>query len=212
MQTSENLDLIAPAVVRALAEIGNATKDRQNPHFKSTYATLASLIDATKEGLASQGLVIVQSPGWVDGRATVTTRLIHKSGQWMESFAQSPIKNADAQGIGSAITYLRRYSLAAICGITQEDDDGNQASASKPRAKPVPEVLPGDWKSLENRLVAVSIARVAPESAVERALTAIMGKKADKFDGLRSWITEMEAQIEKKPAQEVQPKAQEGAV
>jgi hypothetical protein len=146
MRTSDSLQKLAPALTQALAAVHNATKDSKNPHFKSTYASLAAVIDATKDTLASHGLVVVQAPGWSDGRVTVTSRIIHSSGEWIESVAEAPIPKADPQGVGSAVTYLRRYSLAALCGITQEDDDGNQASAPKPeRARrpikgPAPEV------------------------------------------------------------------------
>jgi hypothetical protein len=134
MRTSDSLTKIAPALTKALGEIHNATKDSKNPHFKSSYASLVAVIDATKDTLAAHGLTVIQAPGWVDSRVTVTSRILHSSGEWIESTAEAPVPKADPQGVGSAVTYLRRYSLAALCGITQEDDDGNAASAPPRRA------------------------------------------------------------------------------
>lgn len=136
MNTSESTTKIAPALAKALGEIANATKDAKNPHFKSTYATLAAVIDATKSTLHAHGLVVIQAPGWHESRVTVTTRIMHESGEWIESVAETPIPKQDAQAVGSAVTYLRRYSLAALCGITQEDDDGNAAANRAPRQAP----------------------------------------------------------------------------
>lgn len=152
MKTSETMAKLAPALASALADIHNATKDAKNPHFKSSYASLASVIDATKATLGQHGLVVVQAPGWNENRVTVTTRIVHASGEWIEAVAEAPISKADPQGVGSAITYLRRYSLAAICGITQEDDDGETASRrpvqAKPKPEPVPTVTAEDWHQL----------------------------------------------------------------
>jgi hypothetical protein len=141
MKTSESMAKLATGLAAALGEIHNATKDSKNPHFKSSYASLASVIDATKATLAKHGLVVVQSPGWHDGRVTVTTRIIHQSGEWIEGTAEAPVGKPDPQGVGSAVTYLRRYSLAALCGITQEDDDGQAASRPAP-AKPAKPAKP----------------------------------------------------------------------
>lgn len=136
MTTSDSMANIAPALANALTVIHNATKDSKNPHYKSTYASLASVIDATKMTLGQHGLVVVQAPGWSENRVTVTTRIVHSSGEWIEAVAEAPVPKADPQGVGSAITYLRRYSLAAICGITQEDDDAETASRRPPQSKP----------------------------------------------------------------------------
>jgi len=141
MKTSESMAKLATALAAALGEIDNATKDSKNPHFKSSYASLASVIDATKATLAKHGLVVVQSPGWHDGRVTVTTRIIHQSGEWIEGTAETPVPKPDPQGVGSACSYLRRYSLSAMCGITQEDDDANLASRPAP-AKPTKATKP----------------------------------------------------------------------
>lgn len=128
MNHSESLTKLAPAFVAAQAQIENAHKNAKNPHFKSNYADLAEIINTIRPTLAAHGLAVVQIPGFADGVLTMETMLMHSSGEWVAGTSGSPIAKQDPQGVGSAITYLRRYSLAALCGIAQEDDDGNAAS------------------------------------------------------------------------------------
>lgn len=128
MKTSEKIDLIAAALLSAQKEINNASKDAKNPHFRSSYASLGSVIEAVKEPLNKQGIAIIQALGDGKDGLYLSTRLLHTSGQWIEDTAFSPLPKADPQGVGSATTYLRRYSLAALMCITQEDDDGNAAT------------------------------------------------------------------------------------
>ena len=128
MRQSESIAALAPALVAAQAEVENATKNASNPHFKSRYADLAEIIDTVKPVFTKHGLAVLQLPGLEDGHATVETMLVHKSGEWIAGVSGAPLQKADPQGVGSAITYLRRYSLAALAGIAQEDDDGNAAS------------------------------------------------------------------------------------
>jgi hypothetical protein len=148
MRSSDSITKISAALAKALPEIQNATKDAKNPAYRSTYATLNAVMDAVKPALFSHGVVVVQGPGWRDGIVTVTTRFLHESGEWIETEAGAPVahrfekvdgvvtdKGPDAQTAGSAISYLRRYSLAAMAGITQEDDDGNAASGTRPEAR-----------------------------------------------------------------------------
>ena len=143
MMTSEKIDLIAPALLAAQKEIGNATKNAKNPHFKNNYADLGAVIDAVKEPLNKNGIVILQSlsGGIAESNSLhLTTRLLHTSGQRIDDVAWSPLPKADPQGVGSATTYLRRYSLAAMLCITQEDDDGVAAMPAKPAAPAKPKV------------------------------------------------------------------------
>lgn len=137
LQTSEKFGAVAEALAKAQVEIENATKDRANEHFKSKYATLAAVLDASRPMLAKHGIALLQAAGnGADGEVVVETRLIHSSGEWLASVLSVRPMKADAQGIGSAITYLRRYALSALVGITQDDDDGNAASAvGKPQAQ-----------------------------------------------------------------------------
>lgn len=130
MDTSEQIDAIAAALSKAQAVIEGASKDKTNPAFRSKYADLASVYDACRDALAANGLAVVQVAESATGETvTINTRLLHASGQWIGgSLTMRPVK-ADPQGMGSAITYARRYALASIVGVCPEDDDGNAASA-----------------------------------------------------------------------------------
>jgi hypothetical protein len=133
MKSSDSITKIAAALVRAQSEITFASKDAQNPHFKNYYADLPAVIDAVKPALNKHGIAFIQSPSPSDdGRLHLTTRLIHESGEWLEDTAVCPLPKADPQGFGSAMTYLRRYSLAAITGLYQDDDDGEGARPQAP--------------------------------------------------------------------------------
>ncbi len=139
MNTSENTIEITKALIEFHQEIGIIKKDAKNPFFKSEYATLSSILEAIKNPLYLNGLTFVQFPSGQNG---LTTRLMHDSGEWMEeSYTMPPTKN-DPQGIGSAMTYQRRYALGAILGLNiDNDDDGNAASmpatAQKAPSKPL---------------------------------------------------------------------------
>jgi hypothetical protein len=135
MKTSNSLVKLAPALVAAQAEITWATKDSTNPHFKNRYADLQSVIEAIKPALNKHGIFFSQHPTPSDaGTLGLTTILLHSSGEWIEDTAIIPLPKNDPQGYGSAMTYGRRYGLAAICGLFQSDDDGE---AAKPSQMPV---------------------------------------------------------------------------
>ena len=128
MNKSENINELAAALSRAQGAIKGALKDSLNPHFKAKYADLASTWDACREQLAKNELSVVQMPDVSEtGGIAVETILMHSSGQWISSRFVMPLAKPDAHGVGSAITYARRYALAAMVGIAPEDDDGNKA-------------------------------------------------------------------------------------
>lgn len=130
MEMSETIASLAGALSKAQAKIEGAKKDSNNPHFKSKYADLASVWDACREALTSEGLSIAQMPGaCASGQMEMTTMLMHSSGEWIRETLTIPLQKVDAQGYGSATTYARRYSLAAMVGVAPDDDDGNAASA-----------------------------------------------------------------------------------
>lgn len=130
MYQSEHINELASALAKAQSNIGPATKDGYNPFFKSKYADLSNVWAACKDPLNRNGLAIVQSMSYEEKQMILVTTLIHTSGQWMRSkLPISPTKN-DIQGLGSAITYLRRYALAALAGVVTDDDDGNAAASS----------------------------------------------------------------------------------
>lgn len=122
------------ALAKAQGEIENASKNAANPHFKSKYADLAEVLNTIRPTFATNGLSMIQSPGYDGSIASVTTVLAHSSGGYITGTASCVPAKADAQGIGSATTYLRRYGAAAVAGIAQEDDDGNAAAHNKPHA------------------------------------------------------------------------------
>jgi len=133
MRTSESISKIAQALLEAQRAITFASKDATNPHFKSKYADLESVISAIKGPLNEQGIVFLQSfsPS-APGTLSLTTRLLHVSGEWVEDEMTMPLQKNDAQGYGSAATYSRRYAIAAITGLYQADDDGQEAVKQQP--------------------------------------------------------------------------------
>lgn len=139
METSEQINELAAALAKAQGQIKGAAKDSTNPHFKSSYADLASVWEACRSALTENGIAVIQTPHTDDaGNCHVVTMLTHASGQYVrDSFSLPPTK-ADPQGYGSAITYMRRYALAAIVGVAPEDDDGNAASGGQGSGKPAP--------------------------------------------------------------------------
>lgn len=127
-----NLEKSNPELFAALSkmqgEVENATKGSVNPHFKSKYADLAEVLNTVRPALSANGLSVVQSPSFDGGICHVTTVLAHSGGGYIYGTMSCVPAKQDGQGIGAATTYLRRYSLAAVCGVAQEDDDGQVAA------------------------------------------------------------------------------------
>lgn len=136
MNKSETIGKLAKAIALSQVEVENATKDTKNEFFKSKYADLAAVLNVIRPVFSKHNIAIVQLPSFAAPIASVETMLIHESGEFISSVCSAPVGKQDAQGIGSAITYLRRYSLAAFAGIAQEDDDAN-ASVGKTQPKQV---------------------------------------------------------------------------
>jgi hypothetical protein len=129
MKASDTISKFAPAFLEAQRAITFASKDATNPHFKNKYADLPSVVDAVKPALNGAGIAFIQSATPSDdSKLHLTTRLIHTSGEWIEDTLVMPLPKQDPQGYGSAMTYARRYALAAITGLYQDDDDGNAGS------------------------------------------------------------------------------------
>lgn len=129
MKTSETLTNIAPALVKALAKIEGVAKTKANPGFKgSKYATLEAVIEASKEHLTECGLTILQLPGaLIDGVLTLETVILHESGEFISGCFGIALGKQDPQGVGSAITYARRYALMSALNMPAVDDDGEAA-------------------------------------------------------------------------------------
>jgi hypothetical protein len=130
MRHSEQLDKIAAALCAAQAKIGPVVKDSTNPHFKSKFASLGAVTEAIRPPLLAVGISVLQSTTDEDDSGfCIETMLLHTSGQWLASRVRMPMDKPTAQGAGSAITYGRRYGLAAALGVVaDEDDDGNAAT------------------------------------------------------------------------------------
>jgi hypothetical protein len=140
---SENIGELAAALAKAQAEVGTVTKDSANPYFKSNYASLAAVWEATRPILSKHQLSVVQMPSHDERGYYVETQLMHSSGQWIRSRTYMKPAKDDPQGIGSLISYARRYALQAVTMICPDDDDGEaamgrttQKPAESPKATP----------------------------------------------------------------------------
>ena len=124
---SPEIDKLAAALAKAQSEIKGALASSVNPFFKSNYADLDTVIKSCFPQLTKNGLSVIQGNDTCDrGSFYVTTMLLHESGQWIKSKLKMPIGGKkDAQAVGATITYARRFSLSAMIGIAQTDDDGN---------------------------------------------------------------------------------------
>lgn len=194
MITSETIDKIAPAFVKAQAACNGAKKSSNNPHFKSKYADLSAVWDACEGALEANKLSVLQGLGEVvDGKLQIETMLLHESGQWIKSLASIPLPKADPQGYGSASTYARRYTLAALMGIVQEDDDGNAASRPQPEKKAEPVITEEQRQDLQGLIEGTGSNIIAfcqfykigalpelPASKFEHAKKSLMNKMAPK--------------------------------
>jgi ERF superfamily len=164
---SEHINELMTALAKAQGQMEAAITDSSNPHFKSKYADLASVWEACRDPLSKNGLGVTQTLDFLGEKQVLVTTLGHTSGQWIKSCIALPIQKNGPHELGSCITYCRRYSLAAIVGISPEDDDGNTAQKSydKPKKEveqpkviiePKPEertvITEADWDRLQ-RLV-----------------------------------------------------------
>lgn len=177
---------IATALVKAQKAFGPALKSSTNPHFKSRYADLAACVEAVIDALNENGIALVQHSHECADGIIIETIFIHESGEMISGGKlHVPATKQDAQGYGSAMTYARRYSLQAACGIAPEDDDGNNASRAKPkstRTKAEIEALITATTSSE-QLTATWKTLAADERELVRELAA---KHNDKLKGEQS--------------------------
>jgi hypothetical protein len=123
------------ALVKAQKAMGAVLKNASNPHLKSKYADLGSVLDACQSALHDNGFAIMQPCGKDQEGAYVETVLAHESGERFSSRVYLVIGKQDMQGVGSAITYARRYGLLGMAGLAPEDDDGEATKAPKPQPK-----------------------------------------------------------------------------
>jgi hypothetical protein len=127
---SEQINELMAALAKAQGQLKPAVKDSSNPHFKSRYADLASVWEACREPLSANGLAVTQTVISQEDSQFLVTTLGHVSGQWMKSFMKLPLQRPGPQELGSCLSYCRRYSLASMVGVFQDDDDGEKAQVS----------------------------------------------------------------------------------
>lgn len=140
MRMSEQIGELVAALSKAQGAMKAAHKDKKNPFFNSTYSTLAAVIEALREPFAANGLAFTQ-PTYMDGEhVMVETYILHSSGQWIAGVITAKPTKPDPQGVGSLVSYLKRYELQSMAGMSSadEDDDGNAASNGRPAAKTLP--------------------------------------------------------------------------
>ena len=200
MKSSESIGLIAPAIVKAAADLGPVVKDATNPAFRNKYATLDAIMEQVRPVLAAHGLAVMQGvlhPETDGGRVVgiaVETRLLHLSGEWMASIVVVPVEKPTAQGAGSAISYGRRYGLSAMLGLTAEDDDGNSASAPKRIESAAAKVArePEAGKRLHDRVPATPAAAMslAKAETVELKGKRLVDMEPDRLAAVRAWAAE----------------------
>jgi len=132
---SDQINELVTALAKAQGEIGPAIKECTNPHFRSRYADLNSVWNACRNALSKHGLAVVQTMNNRDNALFLETMLAHSSGQWIRSSLPIVTQKNDAQGIGTAITYMRRYGLAAIVGVTPDEDDDGESAVGRGKNK-----------------------------------------------------------------------------
>lgn len=176
MNKSESIKELAAALAKAQGAMGAAKMDAVNPFLKNRYADLGSVIQAAKPALSANGLSYTQHPTFEDSHVTVTTVLMHASGEWIESSLTLPVSDnrglSAAQAMGAVITYLRRYTLASILGIYADEDtdgndkpNGNGKAAEKPAEKPAPNGNGNNGKPPAQPAPAVQPQAAPPEPA-----------------------------------------------
>ena len=160
---------IAAALVKAQKAFGPALKSSSNPHFKSRYADLAACVEAVMDGLNENGIALIQQTHECDSGVIVETVFLHESGEiFSAGKLHVPAVKHDAQGYGSALTYARRYSLMAACGIAPEDDNGNAAS----KRTPAPVAGYGEFEA--TTLPVMHFAAMQGEAALSTAFQALV--------------------------------------
>jgi hypothetical protein len=176
---SDTLAKLAPALVKAQAEMGIALKDSTNPHFRSKYADLTSIITASRDALTDNGLAVVQRSHPNDKGVQLETVVVHSSGEWISDGGLFlPAAKLDPQGFGSAMTYARRYAYAAMLGIVQDDDDANTASTPRPAAKKAPKPTQAAVEAIASSFGVTPAATTASAAADEYVFK--FGKHKDK--------------------------------
>jgi len=183
--TDENMGALAAALALAQGEMQNAAFNRKNPHFKSSYADLSAIRDAVTPALSKHGLAVVQTIDMMESGPVLRTQLVHKDGGRMFGLYPLPPNYADPQKFGSALTYARRYSLAALCNIASEEDDDANAASAPQRAQKAPGAVEQKPAASENETMRQLRASVAE---IEERPDVVKGSELDE---LIAWAQEV---------------------
>lgn len=179
---------IATALVKAQKAFGPALKTSTNPHFRSRYADLSNCVEAVIDALNDNGIALIQNCHPCDNGVVVETIFVHESGEVLScGTLHVPASKQDPQGYGSALTYARRYSLMAACGIAPEDDDGN---AAKGKPNPLDNVRPAP--TVKTELPTAPVTQPVEESAINKLgkELKIPGRDSIICVGDEEWATE----------------------
>ena len=162
MDQSATIGKLAEALSKAQATMKPAAKDSKNPFFKSSYADLSSIWEAVRGPLTTNGLSVVQLAEGNGEVITIITTLLHISGEWIRgTLTMKPVK-PDPQGAGSALTYARRYGLAAMVGVVAEEDDDGNAASRRHEEKPEPKKVDDEVEEARKTLTSAMYGKDAP--------------------------------------------------
>jgi hypothetical protein len=165
IEQSESIKELAVALHGASRQITHPAKNKVNPHFKNRYADLTEVIDTIRQPLSDHGLTIVQM---LSGDELVT-QILHVSGQWIRSSAKMPTDKPGPQALGSALTYMRRYTLQAAAFISAEDDDDAEGAMQQkaPKVEHAPEPQSPEMKALVRKYVDLIAQATSPDELLE---------------------------------------------
>ena len=187
MNRSETITEIAKALAKFQSEVSDPNRTKENAFLKSKYVTLDSLLQAVRPVLASNGLSFLQVPFTGADVVSVTTMLLHESGEWLESDPFTlPLMKKDPQGVGSVVTYARRYSLSSILGVAWDEDDdaqsNNETELTKQLAQEVFKLA--EVKNIDNNIVA---------SYIKTTFNKTSSKMLDlsELKQVKSWLTSL---------------------
>ena len=199
MKTSEQTGEISAALAKAQSKMQNASLNKDNPFFKSKYADLAGIRDTVTPALSENQIAVSQTTEIDNGSLFVCTRLMHSSSQWIESRYPIMADTNKPQAMGSAMTYARRYSLSAICGISSEqDDDGNEAAEHGRKAPETRNVAgtPKASKAVNREPFTKLISEARLSTSVDMLRAWVKTKRAE-IDALPpDWVDEFSEEYE----------------
>jgi hypothetical protein len=174
---------IAKALATAQRNMGKALKQADNPHFRSKYADLGAVMDACLPALNEAGIAVIQPLQESEFGRSVKTVFLHTSGETLETSVPLITAKNDMQGLGSAITYARRYGLMTLAGIAPEDDDGNAAVAGVKKTNGMTEAIGDAWRDgVLDKLPENATDAMKAEAFADAICDGLKGKKQKALD------------------------------